>query len=381
MADASQQDAPAARLLQSCLAARGRRFEHGLMLAETLLPARDYLGLIEALCAERPAERDALRGRPLVAQLSRLGPPASSAAPSAAPWALRELAPTAHVYSAGGAPGRKRLLVCFTGTADRPNLPIAAFLSALDPAGFDVVALKDPDRNNFRSGCRGYAPDLLALVRRIARDLDPEAYAGHVALGFSRGAGAALEYGRLAQCDRAAALGARPRADALRALAGDRPPTAFDALCVCMPRGRCRLALIHADRNQQDAAFAIMRQAQTGAARIVVRGQESHTVLQPLWLSGDLPRFLRLALEAPLPEGRAGAPATVVFGERPSVTARRIVRAAQGRLRAPPAARARGVARAPRDPGWRAAAIAGVTARRAATRPPRPPSAPERRGR
>ncbi len=324
MPDAAEAGAPALRLLQSCRAALGRRFEHGLVLAETLLPARDYLGLIDALGAERIDQRDALRGRPLVRQLSRLGPPAA--------WALRELAPTAHCYSAGGSPGAKTLLVCFTGTTDRLNLPIAAFLAGLDPRRFDLVALKDPDRNNYRTGCRGYAPDLPTLVRRIAGEFDPQGYSRHVALGTSRGGGAALEYGRLAGCERAAALGARPRADALRALAGDRPPTAFEALCACMPPGPCRLLLVHADRYAQDAAFARMRQAATGAVRIAVRGQDGHNVLLPLWLSGDLPRFLRMVIDAPLPEGRDGAPATIGFGERPAVAARRIARAARSRV-------------------------------------------------
>lgn len=267
----------------------GRRAEAVLVEIEGLLPPRDYLAALDRFAEVRPAEAEALRARHARRLLLRR---------PIRRFALIDHGPAVSLYTSGGPRANKTLVTVFTGAASRPGTWMPVFLNAFDDRQHDVLVLRDRSGRHFRTGCTGFADSLPELVDRVADVFGAPGYARQVAFGVSRGAAAALGYGRLAGCERAVAVGALPRSDPARLLMGIAMPAAFDPLCDCLSERPVRGIYVHAEGNVADAAFAGDLLAQFGGLRLSVPGTTEHGIVQVCAVTESLRRLLRRVLDA-----------------------------------------------------------------------------------
>jgi hypothetical protein len=281
--------------------------EAALVEMESLLPPADYMAALRSLADARPEARDALMARRAAERL---------AGQTLRPFELAEQG-AAHSHYAAPGPSRGRTLATLlTGAASRPGTWTPVFLQALDAEGVEVLMLRDPTGRHFRTGCLGLAGTLPDLVAAVDRRFRSGGYARHVVLGVSRGGHAALGFGQLARAERAIAFGATPRSDALRLLARQPMPPAFDPLCACLT-APVPIVAIHGEENAEDAAHARTVTALYGGTRIVVRGLADHGIVHHVSATGRLPELLRMALDMPTDRPVAAFPPDPDPAQRP----------------------------------------------------------------
>ena len=99
-----------------------------------------------------------------------------------------------HIYFYGDqfAPKEKTLLICFSGIAQRMMMPIPFFLQQLDARETDVLLIRDPERNGFRTGIQGISNSIEAVIDQITQLLDISQYKKTAAIGASGGGFPAL---------------------------------------------------------------------------------------------------------------------------------------------------------------------------------------------
>lgn len=288
------------------LAARDRAAEAALVEMESRLPPRDYVAALARLADARPEARTALEGRRAAERL---------AGARLEPFRLVEDAEGFSHYAATGPSQGRTHLTVFAGAASRPGTWTPVFLQAIDARRVEVLILRDRSGGHFRAGCPGLADSLPGLVAAIDARVRAGGYARHIAMGVSRGGGAALGFGRLAGCERAIAFGALPRSDPLRLLAGQPMPPAFDPLCDCLSDLATPLFAVFAGGNAPDAAHAETLTTLYGGTRLKVPDLSDHGVVHHVSAMGRLPELMRAVLDGPRPPG-PGAPAReAAFGE------------------------------------------------------------------
>ncbi|MGI1663769.1 hypothetical protein ACRDNQ_16140 [Palleronia sp. KMU-117] len=295
----------AAALCDRYLAARDRAAEAALLEMESRLPPADYLTALACLADARPEARAALEGRRAAERLAGM---------ALQPFRLTEDAADHSHYAAPGPSRGRTHLTVFAGAASRPGTWTPVFLQALDARRVEVLILRDRTGRHFRAGCPGLADGLPELVAAVGARVRAGGYARHVAMGVSRGGGAALGFGRLAGCERAIAFGALPRSDPLRLLAGQPMPPAFDPLCECLSHLAAPLCAVFAEGNAPDAAHAAMLTALYGGTRLKVPDLSDHGVVHHVSAIGRLPELMRAVLDDPLPPGPGARPREVTFG-------------------------------------------------------------------
>ncbi len=316
----------AAALCARWLAESGRRAEAVLIEIEGLLPPLDYLAAIEHLAVLRPADAGALRARHARRLLLRR---------PIRRFLLVSHGPAVSLYTGVGPRSDKTLVTMFTGAASRPGTWMPVFLNAFDDRRHDVLVLRDRSGRHFRTGCTGLAESLPDLVHGVSEVFGAGGYSRQVSLGVSRGAAAALGYGRLAGCERAVAIGALPRSDPARLLMGIALPPAFDPLCDCLSGSPLRGIYVHGEHNLADTDHARGLLAQFGGLRLVVRGTAEHGIVQVCAVTESLSRLVRRVIDGPSPPAPPASPERERFHLTPRILYRtRLGRFAMG-LREP----------------------------------------------
>jgi hypothetical protein len=109
------------------------------------------------------------------------------------PFWTRRIDDNVAIYGDDRTPrSKKHLLLGFAGHTARLMMPTAIVQQYISAARFDLALVNDPARAFYLRGIRGYAEDFPALVARLARDLEFDAYASVRCLGTSGGGAAAL---------------------------------------------------------------------------------------------------------------------------------------------------------------------------------------------
>ena len=86
----------------------------------------------------------------------------------------------------------KFLLICFTGSHQMMMLPTAVFLQLFDAQQIDILVIRYPVGDGFRSGLSGIANDFVSFIENFIRSLPVTDYKDIVTLGVSGGAVPAL---------------------------------------------------------------------------------------------------------------------------------------------------------------------------------------------
>lgn len=291
---------PAEDLPAQFLAARGRAAEKALMDMETVFAPQEFAAFLKRLGKSDHPMRKAVLKRRSVADI--LGQRVLQG------FRRRIIAPDVTFYSDGAAPEGKALVICFAGLKARLGLPMPVVLQRIAASRFDVLVLRDQDRNRFRTGAGAYAADFPGLIQAIARDFHPEAYARVITFGNSMGGNPAAQYAVLAGAERAVAVGARPVDDPLRLILREPVPTAFDPLCDCLSHRPVSGLWIFGGQAPDDRAGAEELFARAGGQRLEVPKFKGHNVLLLFWERGELGRLVTLMLDSHLPCPRDSRP-------------------------------------------------------------------------
>jgi acyl carrier protein len=110
-----------------------------------------------------------------------------AAAPAAQAWRRTSLHRSMLLYSAGGAPDSKTLVVGFAGNYLRLMVPAHRILAHLDPQRVDLLLLADERRSLFVHGIDGIADSLDGLCDHVDRFAAAGRYARVMAIGTSSG--------------------------------------------------------------------------------------------------------------------------------------------------------------------------------------------------
>ena len=217
------------------------------------------------------------------------------------PFVRSRLRRDVFVFSNPEAKGRKKLLILFGGGALRPMMPVHVFLQHLDATTTDIMFLRDPARDGYRSGLFGVGKTLDDLIDRLPELIDLSGYGQVNAMGTSSGGAPALLAGL--------ALGARSAISA-----GGIHPTrenwAFrgqplsDALAeLGQTTGRrTRVFLVSGAQSATDQDAAQATAALLGGTLVTVSGKDGnavrHVSLFPLARQGHLTPVLEAMLSA-----------------------------------------------------------------------------------
>lgn len=110
-----------------------------------------------------------------------------AAKPRPEPFQRRKLSRHVWLYSAGGSPQDKSLLISFVGSSQRPFLPVPVFLQVLDAARVDVLMMGYPRGKGLRGGLPGLGGTFEESIDRLDGLVGLAGYRRCVALGTSGG--------------------------------------------------------------------------------------------------------------------------------------------------------------------------------------------------
>lgn len=203
------------------------------------------------------------------------------------------------LYADGRIPvAEKRLLVCFTGVARRLMIPMPVFLQHVDARSTDVLLLRYPKPEGYRSGMPGIAASFSELFSVLPDFFPSGAYRQRAALGVSGGAIPAVVLGILAGFDAAMAFGiGHPEDTRWREVLSGSVSTTVSALR--SRHAHTRIALVHGKDSESDRVAA-ETWATALPARIFAIGQQDakvgHACMHPFVMAGQLTSFLEREL-------------------------------------------------------------------------------------
>lgn len=199
-----------------------------------------------------------------------------------------------------GAPEDKTLVIAFCGRSHRVMLSWSHFLQAMPARRFDIAIVADRSNAHFVDGVAGYAPNLLALTRRLGAETGAERYRRVICYGTSTGGLPAMRAAILMNAQRGLGVGGMPlwAINRLR----QRPLDGFDPLCRCMlAAARTELRYVYGGMSGPDAAVAHWL-GQMGTIRLwPIRQSHAHNVVHDAYKHGQL----RALLEAMFTEAVA----------------------------------------------------------------------------
>ncbi len=105
----------------------------------------------------------------------------------AEPFLRRDLRQSMTLYTDGGSPSEKTLIVAVPGANNRLMMPIATLLQALDARTADLVVIRDPSHTAFFKGLEGFAETRDALIDALPGYLNFGSYRRVASLGVSAG--------------------------------------------------------------------------------------------------------------------------------------------------------------------------------------------------
>lgn len=192
-------------------------------------------------------------------------------------------------------PSGRKLLVALTGRKHRLLVPAAVILQRLPAAKWDVLLLRDPKLVHYREGCEGFGHTFRVLAARVMDFACP--YASWSVIGTSMGGHPAVRLGLMRHGTRVVSVGGRRPSDIKRLIDGASIPSAFDAVCECVPQDRRDdILLVHAERHEVDAREARGTALLTGGTLAPIEGATNHNVFADMWEDGRLGPFLNRAL-------------------------------------------------------------------------------------
>ena len=234
------------------------------------------------------------------------------------PFTRTSLSGNVQYYHAGPGNGTKSLLIGFCGNYQRLMMPLPLFLQHVPADLFDVVILKDPERNFFLQGVSDYASSLAELPERLDRDLSLTRYASVRCIGTSAGGAAALVAGTVFGAERALSFGGGHPARAAESLAArGLNGNELDFVFVNAERSCGRKLAFFGEANEIDRETAAsLCRAYPGTRMAPVRSVSTHNIFFELFERRELAAFFadtllggRETLESGMePEADAGQP-------------------------------------------------------------------------
>ncbi len=215
------------------------------------------------------------------------------------PRAYRRSDPLPGVTFYSGRQGRradKTLLINLTGARGYAMLPMAELLQYWPDEQFDIVRLRDVERDFYRAGFDGLRMALPLGLKALGEIVHSDAYRRVIVLGFSMGAFPALIGGRAIGAERAIALGGLAPWDIHHLLSGDRA-VAYDGLCACDAVGATALTAVYCDGHLRDRHEAQRAQRAVGARLRPISGSDSHNPIDVLRKRKELRGFFRQMLD------------------------------------------------------------------------------------
>lgn len=269
-----------------------------------------------AVGRSRPATAFPPEAHAWVAQLSDWAAKSGKAEPE--PFVRRRVRPNVLSFSAGGRSVSKTLVVCFTGMKGRLFMPIPVVLQHLPSADFDLIVLRDPSRNGYRSGVAGVANDFAGLADAVGGLFDRRAYRAVVTYGISAGGLPAIVTALRLGLDKAVSVGGKGPLDPRwqDVCAGGVGAMLRDyARDVAAPPN---LLYVHGADSPPDADSARDLAQVVPLRTLAVHGGEGreigHNPLLPLLRRSRLGAFLASALDAGVAgfvRGHGSAPARI----------------------------------------------------------------------
>ena len=214
--------------------------------------------------------------------------------PIVEPFMRRDIRKSVTLYTDGGVPEEKTLLLTLPGANHRLMMPIASFLQNLPARSTDVVLIRDGTRSEFRGGLHGISDSLEGLAAGLPDLLGMSRYRRRSGLGVSAGGLPILIIGLQLGFDSVLASGAgspfHPK--------WQRPgfPTVAERLRAGSVDGRLKhVVVIHGAQSQRDGESArdIASCIDAKVLPISYPGIDvQHNALYPMSIHGDRAAFL-----------------------------------------------------------------------------------------
>jgi acyl-CoA synthetase (AMP-forming)/AMP-acid ligase II/acyl carrier protein len=208
-------------------------------------------------------------------------------------WVREEIGESADRFHAHtGSCASKTLVVGFTGHTMRLMMPVYRLLCHLDPDGHELLLLRNPGRDHYRSGIPGFGAGLEAVARGLDDFVRQRGYQRVVAMGTSAGALPAIAVALANGWERAIACGADAMSshpelrELIVRLIGERGDTSDPEIIATYAR-----------RNPRDCQGAAEIASVVPQAQLLAEPRSSaHMILHRLYLNGELRSFLTRCL-------------------------------------------------------------------------------------
>ena len=194
----------------------------------------------------------------------------------------------------------RKLVVLVTGRKLRFGCPLPLVVEALGRTASDILVLRDPFDDHYRSGIGPTAPDFRSLVEFVSER--SRGYGDLIVMGTSMGAAAAIAIGGKLQAKRGVGLSTVYPWDIGRIIVGNLP-SPFLPLCACRTSDFSQSLLIANGDHVQDQTRAATMSKMLGAQHADIPNVAVHGVLRPFVVSNRLRPLLGLLtdLSVPLP--------------------------------------------------------------------------------
>jgi hypothetical protein len=212
--------------------------------------------------------------------------------PTPAKYQQTRIANGVTLYSAGGAPEQKVLLVGLCSRAQNLCAPTAMVLQYFPDDAYDLVVLRDIQLKGFSLGILGYAQPMQAVVTRLRSDIDIGRYRETRTFGVSSGGAAALLVGSLLEATRAVCIGGK-MLTASDEYGKAQSTAEFENALRNSGLNPSRALAVFAAGNRVDGVNArqLARAFNVGLASIP--GEKEHAFLESLDRAGRLADFFR----------------------------------------------------------------------------------------
>ncbi len=211
----------------------------------------------------------------------------------AEPFGRRDLRKSVTLYTDGGSPHDKTLLLTLPGSNHRLMMPIPTFLQNVPAGTVDVLIIRDGTRSDYTEGLEGLAPAVEELGPALSKLVDISSYRRLAGVGVSAGGLPILLVALQLDFDAVLVCGGGSPHDPKWERPGRGSPA--DTLRKAASDGRTRHITVafgaQSDPDRKSAADI----AECIAVRpfeVAVEGAEvKHNILYPLSIRGLLPAF------------------------------------------------------------------------------------------
>lgn len=191
-----------------------------------------------------------------------------------------------------------KLVVLFTGRSGRFMAPLPLVVEALGRTESDILVLRDPFDDHYRSGIGPTALDFRSVVEFVSER--SRGYGDLIVMGSSMGAAAAIAISGKLQARRGVGLSVVYAWDIGRIIGGNLP-SPFLPLCACSASDFTQSLLIASGDHVQDQTRAATMSKMLGAQHVAIPNLAGHNVLTPFVLSNRLRPLIGLITDLSVP--------------------------------------------------------------------------------